>query len=66
MLGNIAKITIGDFEKQPDGSWVVAKTSDIQTDTGDIIRLQPGMVLKKGGKLCGFDIVKILDEMSQN
>lgn len=65
-MDEIAKITINDFEKKSDGSWVVAKISDIITKSGSVIRLSPGMFFPKGSKLWGFDMVKILDEMSTN
>jgi hypothetical protein len=65
-MDEISKITINDFEKKPDGSWVVTNTSDIITKSGSVIRLQPGMFFKKESKLWGFDIVKILDEISLN
>jgi len=65
-MDEITTINIGDFKKQPDGSWVVAKISDIITKEGSAIRLSPGMFFKQGSKLWGFDLVKILDEMSQN
>jgi len=65
-MDEITKITINDFEKRPDGTWVVANISDIMTKSGSVIRLSPGMFFKKDSKLWGFDIVKILDEMSTN
>ncbi|MCX8111270.1 MAG: hypothetical protein N3D15_08495 [Syntrophorhabdaceae bacterium] len=65
-MDEIATINIGDFKKQPDGTWVVAKISDIITKDGNYIRLAPGMFFKQGSKLWGFDIVKILDELSQH
>lgn len=65
-MDEIATITINDFVKKPDGTWVVAKISDIITKSGSVIRLSPGMFFTKDSKLWGLDIVKILDEISMN
>jgi hypothetical protein len=63
-MDEIAKITIQEFEKKPDGSWVCVKNSDIITKSGNVIRMTPGMTFRKGAKLWGLDIAKALDEIS--
>ena len=62
----IKKINIGEYEKKPDGSWVCVKVADINTQSGLIIRVGPGFTFKKGIKYWGFDIPKVLDELSAN
>lgn len=65
-MDEITKITIGDFEKKPDGSWVVVSNSDIITKAGNVIRLTPGIIFRKGRKLWELDIVEVLDKASSN
>ncbi len=65
-MDEITKIAIGDFEKKPDGSWVVVNNSDIITKAGNVIRLTPGIIFKKGRKLWELDIVEVLDKASSN
>ena len=65
-MDEITKIAIEDFVKNPDGSWVVAKNSDIITKAGNVIRLTPGIVLKKGRKLWEIDVVEVLEKVSSN
>ncbi len=63
-MDEITKIAVEDFEKKADGSWIVAKNSDIITKAGNVIRLTPGIVLKKGRKLWELDVVEVLDKVS--
>jgi hypothetical protein len=63
-MDEITKIIIQEFEKKPDGSWVAVKNTDINTESGRVIRITPGMTFKKGGKLWGLDVAKALDEIS--
>jgi hypothetical protein len=62
-MDEITKIVIEDFEKKPDGSWVVIQNSDIITRGGNVIRLTPGIPFRKGRELWGFDVAKTLDEI---
>jgi hypothetical protein len=66
MEEEVAKVTIEEFEKKPDGSWVCIKNADITTKSGRVIRVTPGMTLRKGGKISGLDIAKALDQVSGN
>lgn len=63
-MDEITKIAIEDFEKKPDGSWVCVKNSDVQSKTGKVVRITPGLTFKKGGKLSGLDIAEALDKIS--
>jgi len=63
-MDEITKIIIQEFEKKPDGSWVAVKNTDINTKSGRVIRIAPGMTFKKDGKLWGLDVAKALDEIS--
>ncbi|HEX2966183.1 MAG TPA: hypothetical protein VHO84_10365 [Syntrophorhabdaceae bacterium] len=63
-MDEITKIAVEDFEKKPDGSWMVSKNSDIITKAGNVIRLTPGIVLKKGRKLWELDVVEVLEKVS--
>ncbi|HNS79754.1 MAG TPA: hypothetical protein PKM17_13990 [Syntrophorhabdus sp.] len=65
-MDEIAKIMIEDFEKKPDGSWVAVKNSDINTKSGKVIRIAPGMTFRKGTTLWGIDVVNALDKISAN
>lgn len=65
-MDEITKIAIDEFEKKPDGTWVSIKTSDVLTKDGGVIRIPPGMTFKKGTKFVGFDLAKLLDEVSAN
>lgn len=65
-MDEITKITKDDFEKKPDGSWAVLNNSDIITKSGNVIRITPGLIFRKGANLWGFDIAKVLDEISVN
>ncbi|MBP8626451.1 MAG: hypothetical protein KBE27_06695 [Syntrophorhabdaceae bacterium] len=66
-MRNVSKVVVNDFEKKPDGSWVVVKNSDVFTDAGEMIRLAPGMTFVKGRKLWGgIDLAHVLDEVSKN
>lgn len=60
-MDEIAKVTPGDFEKKPDGSWVCVKNSDIVTTSQDIIRIKPGMTFRKDGRLWGLDVAGALE-----
>ena len=60
-MDEITKIVMEEFEKKPDGSWVVVKNADIQTKSGKVIRMTPGMTFRKGGKVSGIDIAEALD-----
>jgi len=64
-MDEIKKMKVEDFEKQPDGSWVCLKPTDIITLTG-IIRVGPGFTFKQGIKLWELDVPKVLDQMSAN
>ncbi|OPY86668.1 MAG: hypothetical protein A4E72_01630 [Syntrophus sp. PtaU1.Bin208] len=67
MMDEIAKINIGDFKKKEDGSWVTVNNSNISTKGGNMISLPRGMTFRPGVKqFGGIDIVKALDEISQN
>lgn len=66
-MDEISKITIGDFEKKSDGSWVCIRNSDINTKAGKVIRIPPGMPFKKGfSYFGGFDVVAALEQVSVN
>ncbi|HBE45396.1 MAG TPA: hypothetical protein DDW17_08155 [Deltaproteobacteria bacterium] len=65
-MDEIAKIMVNEFKKQPDGSWVCIKNSDIVTKAGNMIRVSPGLTFKKDRRLWGLDVVKMLDELSTN
>lgn len=60
-MDEITDIKVEDFERRPDGSWVAVRTSDVQSKTGKVIRIPPGMSFRKGGKLVGLDIADALD-----
>ncbi|NMC73150.1 MAG: hypothetical protein GYA56_02125 [Geobacteraceae bacterium] len=62
-MDEITNISVEDFQRQPDGSWVAIRTSDVQSKTGKVIRIPPGMSFRKGGKLVGFDIAEALDRV---
>ncbi len=64
MVDEIAKIAVEEFERKPDGSWVCVKNSDVITNTQKVIRVTPGMMFKKGGKLWGVDVAEALEKMS--
>jgi hypothetical protein len=49
------------FRKNPDGSWESVLITDIQAPIGTI-RIQPGTVFRKGGKLSGVDIFSMLEQ----
>jgi hypothetical protein len=63
-MDEITKIAIEDFEKKPDGSWVVVRNSDVITKSGNVIRLTPGIPFRKDRKLWGFDVAETLDKIS--
>jgi len=65
-MDEIAKIMVNEFKKQPDGSWVCIKNSDIVTKAGNMIRVSPGLTFRKDCKLWGLDVAKVLDEVSKN
>lgn len=65
-MDEIVKITLEEFEKKPDGSWVCVKNSDIGTKSQRIIRIPPGMFFKKGYTFCGVDVAEALDRISAN
>jgi hypothetical protein len=49
------------FRKNPDGSWETTKVTDIQGPVG-AIRLQPGTVFKKGGRINSVEVVPLLEQ----
>jgi hypothetical protein len=63
-MEEIAKVAIEEFQKNPDGSWVCVKNSDITTKSGRVIRVAPGTTFKKGATISGLDLAKALDEVS--
>ncbi len=63
-MEEITKISIEEFEKKPDGSWVCIKNADINTKSNKIFRISPGIIFKKGVTVWGLDVVKTLDEIS--
>ena len=63
-MEEITKISIEEFKKNPDGSWVCTKNSDINTKSNKLIRITPGTTFKKGVIVWGLDVVKALDEIS--
>ena len=65
-MDEVTKITIEEFEKKPDGSWVAVRNSDIITKAGNLIRIAPGMTFRRGGNLWGVDVAKALDDVSAN
>jgi hypothetical protein len=65
-MEEIAKVAIEEFRREPDGSWVCVKNSDITTKTGRVIRVAPGTTFRKGGRLSGLDVAHALDELSGN
>lgn len=64
-MDEISKIVIEGFAKKPDGSWVCVRSSDIVSKSG-IIRIPPGATFRRGVKLWGLDIAKVLDEIGAN
>ncbi len=65
-MEEVAKIAVEEFEKKPDGSWVCVKNADINTKTGRVIRLAPGMIFRKGVTFQGIDIAEVLDKIGAN
>ncbi len=63
-MEEIIKIDIGEYKKNPDGSWICVKNSDIATKSNKLIRISPGTTFKKGVILWGMDVAKTLDEIS--
>ncbi|HEY3275056.1 MAG TPA: hypothetical protein VGJ94_00420 [Syntrophorhabdaceae bacterium] len=63
-MEEIAKVEIKEFQKNPDGSWVCIKNSDITTKSGRVIRVSPGTTFRPGGKVSGLEVAKALDEVS--
>ncbi|ABC77263.1 hypothetical cytosolic protein [Syntrophus aciditrophicus SB] len=64
-MEKINKISIKEFKKQEDGSWVAVQNSDIQCESGKIIRIEPGFIFKKGITLAGADVASALDEICE-
>lgn len=62
-MEEITRIVKDDFQKQPDGSWVCVNNTDIGTKAGDMIRVSPGLTFRKGRRLWGLDVAKVLDEL---
>ncbi len=62
-MEEIAKVTIEEFKKESDGSWVCVKNADITTKSGRIIRVSPRTTFKKGFILSGLDVASALDEV---
>ncbi|MDY0187044.1 MAG: hypothetical protein RBR16_03870 [Syntrophus sp. (in: bacteria)] len=66
-MDEIAKISVIDFEKKSDGSWVSLKNAAINTKGGLVITVPRGMPFKKGFTYFGgFDVVKALEEAGVN
>ncbi len=65
-MDEITKISVDEFEKKSDGSWVSIKNSDIQTKTGKVIRISPGVPFKKGTIMWGIDVADALDRLTAN
>lgn len=65
-MEEVGKIAIEEFEKKADGSWVCVKNSDINTKSGRVIRVSPGVTFRKGYPLWGVDVAEALDEMSMH
>jgi len=64
---NKEKLSMKEFEKKPDGTWVCVRNKDIQTKSGRVIRVLPGTVFKKGFPLWGgCYVAETLDEVSSN
>lgn len=55
------KILCNAFQRNPDGSWTSIRNSDIQTPSATV-RINPGILFKKGMIQWGIDIVKALEE----
>ncbi|OPY11795.1 MAG: hypothetical protein A4E70_01507 [Syntrophus sp. PtaU1.Bin005] len=61
------KLSLKEFEKKPDGTWVCVRNADIQTKSGKVIRVLPGTVFKKGFPLWGgCQVAETLDEVSSS
>lgn len=65
-MDEIVKIEIEEFERKPDDSWVCVKNSDIATKSQRVIRINPGMIFRKGHKFWEFDIAEALDKAGAN
>lgn len=58
------KLSLKEFEKKPDGSWVCVRNADLMTKSGKVIRVLPGTVFRKGYPLWGCEVAEALDEVS--
>ncbi|OPY15418.1 MAG: hypothetical protein A4E70_00090 [Syntrophus sp. PtaU1.Bin005] len=66
-MDEIAKISVTDFEKKSDGSWVALNNAAINTKNGLVMTVPRGMPFKKGlTYFGGYDVVKALEEASVN
>ncbi len=50
-----------DYSKISDDSWKTVNVTDIKVPFG-IVRIPPGTVFRKGGKLAGIDVASLLEE----
>ncbi len=57
------KLSLKEFEKQPDGSWMCVENADIMTKSGKVIRVLPGTIFRKGCPLWGCAVAETLDEL---
>lgn len=51
------------YKKNPDGTWSTIINTDIVAPIGDI-RIGKGVVFSRGQKICGIDVVELLDQHS--
>ncbi|HNQ47332.1 MAG TPA: hypothetical protein PK125_04765 [Syntrophorhabdus sp.] len=65
-MEEIAKISIDEYERRPDGSWVCIKNSDITTKSNWVIRVSPGVIFQKNRRLFGLNVADALDKISGN
>jgi len=55
------RVDCGAFRRNPDGSWTSTRVTDIQTPETSV-RVNPGILFRKGRILWGLNVADILDE----
>lgn len=65
-MEEIAKISIDEYDRRPDGSWVCIKNSDITTQSNWVIGVSPGVIFQKNRRLFGLNVADALDKISGN
>ncbi|BBO83976.1 hypothetical protein [Desulfosarcina ovata] len=64
-MNEAVKVSPKEFEKQPDGSWLCVKNSDIKSNYG-VYRIAPGTTFEKGKPLWGIDVAELLEQANPN